>query len=100
MFLAILFMNICAVCATGMTGTYRIIANEGFHAADFNLLRNILLVTIAIIWCSIVGVHPIKQFPWNKKLALSFRVILGQINFCLLNLAAPLAPISLVMVCW
>ena len=53
-------MNLFAISATGMTSTYRIIAEEGFHAADFNLLRNFFSITIAIIWCAIAGINPIR----------------------------------------
>mmetsp|Transcript_37287 Transcript_37287/g.49054 ORF Transcript_37287/g.49054 Transcript_37287/m.49054 type:complete len:87 (-) Transcript_37287:333-593(-) len=65
--LAILAMNIAALCATGLTSTYRIIAKEGFHAADFNLLRNFLAITVAIIWCACIKANPIKQFPSARK---------------------------------
>ena len=76
-FLAVLSMNLFAICATGMTSTYRIIAEEGFNAADFNLLRNLLAITVAIIWCAIVRVNPIKQFPSTKKNALFWRMVTG-----------------------
>lgn len=50
--LAVVAMNIAAFSTTGMTATYRIIASD-FHAAEFNLIRNICSLIAACIWCAV-----------------------------------------------
>ena len=65
--LAVIAMNISAACATGMTASYRIAAEGGFHAADFNLIRNVLSFCISVIWCCSMGYGPIKLFPSHNK---------------------------------
>ena len=40
------------------------------------------------------------MFPWDKKGYLIVRTLAGQANFVLLNIAAPLAPLALIMVFW
>ena len=56
--LAIIYMNLHAISATGMVATYRIIGDQGFHPGDFNLLRNFLTLFIAIVWCLYLGHNP------------------------------------------
>ena len=53
-------MNISAASATGMTASYRVAAEGGFHAADFNLIRNVLSFCIAMIWCWWMGYGPFR----------------------------------------
>lgn len=93
-------MNISATGATGVSATYRIIAAEGFHPGDFNLFRNMVALTVAILWSSCSRVHPIKDLPKGKRWPVFGRMLFGQTNFVLLILAYPLAPISLIMVTW
>lgn len=97
--LAVVAMNIAAFSTTGMTATYRIVASD-FHAAEFNLFRNICSLIAACIWCAVQGYNPIKLFPSDKKGVLVTRCLTGQANFLLLALAAPLAPLALIMVFW
>ena len=92
-------MNIAAFCNTGLTATYRTIA-EDFHAAEFNLMRNVTGLLASSIWCACYGYSPLRQFPKDKKCALLWRCLTGQANFVLLSLAAPLAPLALIMVFW
>ena len=98
--IAIISMNVAALCSTGMTVTYRVIAKEGFHAADYNLYRNVLSFTVIIVWLWIAAQNPFKLFPRERKCLLLFRILCGQVNFILIHLAAVYAPISLTMVCW
>ena len=97
--LAIVAMNIAAFSTTAMTATYRIVGRD-FHAAEFNLLRNMISLIAACIWCACSGYNPLKLFPSDKKGILLTRCLSGQANFLLLNLAAPLAPLALIMVFW
>ena len=90
-------MNLCNICVTGMTASFRTIEEEGFHPADFHLIRSTLSIVLAAVWCACSGINPIKQFPSTKKSPLFWRTFSGQINFVLLILAAPLAPVSLIM---
>ena len=89
-----------SLAVTGMTCFYRIIAEEGFHAADFNLFRNAYSFLISLIWLQIDGNKPWTNFPSHKRYTLVSRTILGQVTFLLVNIASPMAPISLIMVCW
>ena len=93
-------MNFAAMSAVAMTATYRVIGSQGFHPGDFNMIRNILSMCIAFIWCVYSGNSIKKMFPWDKKGALVTRTLTGQANFVLLNMAAPLAPLALIMVFW
>lgn len=98
--LALIMINIQAVCPTFITGLFRIVAKEGFHQADFNLYRNVLALIVAIVWCLIAKVNPFKDVPRNRIKNVFGRMFFGQANFVLMTLAAPLAPISLIMVIW
>ena len=60
-------MIIASFSITGMTCLYRTIADEGFHAADFNLIRNIYSFTIASVWLKIAGNKPVVEFPSDRK---------------------------------
>lgn len=51
------------------------------------------------IWLAIKRQNPIKLFPWDKKCILLTRLIFGQLYYILMITAAPLIPLSLVMVC-
>ena len=93
-------MNIAALSNTGLTATYRIIAEQGFHPADFNLIRNFWSLFLSLIWCYFIGVNPLNSLPKDKRGYMVLRCLSGQGNFVLLNMAAPLAPISLIMVMW
>ena len=77
---------------------YRFAAKEGFHPADFNLFRNGFSLIVSIIWVFLAGTRPFADFPFDRKLPLWWRIFFGQGNFLLLNMAAPLAPLTLVMV--
>ena len=63
--------------AVAMTATYRVIGTQGFHPGDFNLIRNILSLCIAIVWCVYSGNNIKNQFPWDKKGALVGRTLFG-----------------------
>ena len=93
-------MNFHALCITGTSATYRIVAEEGFHVIDFTLFRNLSIFTIALLWCLLVSRNPLKNFPWKHKHQLIWRIITGQADFFLLNLAVTKAPLSLIMVFW
>ena len=97
---AIVSINLQAICATAMTATFRLIAQEGFHAIDYNLVRNVQGLFLAAIWLFVAGQNPLTLFPRDQKLTLFFRMVCGQLNFMMLMLAAPLAPLSLIMVCY
>ena len=96
--IAIFAMNMAALCCVGMTSSYRVIAREGFHAAELNLVRNGFSFTVAIIWCLINKTNPLSQFPSDKKGSLATRCVSGQMCFLLVNIASPFAPLSLIMV--
>ena len=98
--LAIVAMNISVLCNTGMAAMYRIIAREGFHPADYNLYRNAISFSFACIWIVCIQRNPFKEFPYESKFLLLFRIIIGQINFVIIHIAAIYAPLSLAMVCW
>ena len=74
--LAIIAMNIAAFANTGLVASYRIIAPE-FHAAEFNLIRNICGLFFSSLWCAFLGYNPIKLFPRDKKGALLGRCLTG-----------------------
>ena len=93
-------MNFHAICTTATAATYRVVAEEGFHVIDFTLFRNISIFSVAVIWCCCARINPLKMFPWEHKHQMIWRCITGQVNFFLLNLAVPLAPLSLIMIFW
>ena len=70
-------MNIAALTTTMLTASFRVIAEEGFHPAEFNLMRNLLSFVAACIWCATMGYNPIKLFPSEKKWTLVIRCITG-----------------------
>ena len=92
-------MNIAAFCTTGMTATYRTIATN-VSPVEFNVFRNATSLFAACIWCACISCNPIKAFPSQQKCPLLVRILTGQANFLFLSLAAPLAPLALVMVFW
>ena len=75
--LAVVMMNFHALCITGTSATYRIVAEEGFHVVDFTLFRNLSIFTIASLWCLLVSKNPLKHFPWKYKHQLIWRIITG-----------------------
>ena len=75
--LAILTMSLSTFFGTCMAATYKVIAVEGFHIAEFTVMRNISSLMIASIWCCFSGYHPLKLFPWNKKYTLLNRSYAG-----------------------
>lgn len=93
-------MNVAALTTTAMAATFRVVAEQGFHPAEFNLLRNIMALICACIWCYSSGYNPLKMFPWENKGAMLTRCITGQGNFVLLMCAVPLAPLALIMIFW
>ena len=97
---AVIAMIFAAVSVTGMTCMYRTIAVEGFAASDFNLVRNMYSFVIACIWLIVTGNKPVVEFPFDKECPLMWRILMGQTTFLLMNMAAPLAPISLIMICF
>lgn len=99
MLVAVIAMNIATFSATGMSASYRIIANEGFHPAELNLMRNALTFLVSLIWCYFTGLNPLKEFPLDKKMPLLWRILFGQGSFLLTNIAAALLPLSLMMIC-
>lgn len=63
--LAVVAMNIFAVCEAGMMATYKFAAIDGFHVAEFTVLRNVSLFIVAVIWCARSNMDPLKMFPWD-----------------------------------
>ena len=96
--MAIFAANMAAMSCVGLTSSYRVIAREGFHAAELNLLRNALSFIVAVIWCLINKTNPFSQFPHDKKVSLATRCVAGQMCFLLINMASPFAPLSLIIV--
>ena len=98
---AIMAMNFAALSTTGMMASFKYIAAEGYHAADFNLLRNVVGLLITTIWTRVlIGLNPFKTFPLHYKGWMLVRLVCGQANFILLNVASTLASISLTLVIW
>ena len=93
-------MNFAALCTTGMMASFKYIAAEGYHAADFNMLRNVVGLIITTIWTVLIGLNPFKTFPLHYKGWMLVRLLAGQANFVMLNVASTLAPISLTLVIW
>ena len=93
-------MNIAAVFVAVMTASYRTIAEDGFRVIEFTFYRNVSGLIVSCIWLAIKGYNPFKMFPTDKKWTFFWRSLTGQLNFFLLNLAVPLAPLSLIMVFW
>ena len=75
--LAIIAINIQALCPTFITGLFRIVAKEGFNHADFNLYRNVLALIVASVWCYIDKIHPIKDYPKGGNKGVLGRLIFG-----------------------
>ena len=75
--LAILTMSLSTFFGTCMAATYKVIAVEGFHIAEFTVMRNITSLLIASIWCCYSGYRPLKLFPWTKKYSLLGRSYAG-----------------------
>lgn len=92
-------MNIALASATGASASYRIIAREGFHPAELNLLRSAFSFVVASIWCFFSGTNPFDEFPLKKKPALFANIASSNVMFVSTNIACALAPISLIMVC-
>ena len=80
---AILAMNFGAICVTGMTASYKLIADE-YHVIELTLLRNVTGFIVACLWLGCTKQNPFKLFPWENKYTLLWRVITGQANFFLL----------------
>ena len=99
MLVAVIAMNVAAFSATGCGAAFKVIAAEGFHAAELNLMRNSLAFIISCIWCCVTGLNPLKEFPLDKKPSMLIRLVAGQLAFLFTNIAAALIPLSLVMIC-
>ena len=91
-------MNLSALSTVLMTATWKVVSVEGFSIVDFALLRNLAALASGIVWCYKSGLNPFKNFPWERGYAVFFRCLTGHLYFILMNMATPLAPISLVMV--
>ena len=46
---AIIAMNFGAICVTGMTASYKLIADE-YHVVELTLLRNVTGLVFACVW--------------------------------------------------
>ena len=77
MMVAVIAMNIAVFSATGMGASYKVIAAEGFHPAELNLMRNTLSFLVSLIWCCVTRVNPLNEFPHDKKLSLFVRMAAG-----------------------
>ena len=80
---AIVAMNFAAICITGMTASYKLIADE-YHVIELTLLRNVTGFVVACLWLSCTQQNPFKLFPWENKYTLLWRIITGQTDFFLL----------------
>lgn len=96
---AIVAMNLALMCATGMAASYRVIAREGFHPAELNLVRSTFSFIVGLIWCVLTKTNPLYEFPVDKKMPLFGNLFFGNFMFLTTNIACALAPICLVMVC-
>ena len=64
---AIIAMTIASMTVTGITSMFREIAKDGFHVVDFAFIRNCFSTSTSLVWCLVVGTHPIKDFPHDRK---------------------------------
>ena len=81
-----------------MSVLYKIIAKEGFNVIEFTFFRCISALLVSSVWNAIVKVNPFGLFPWERKGTLALRSVMGHLSFTLINLAVPLAPLTLIMV--
>ena len=77
MWVAVIAMNIAVFSTTGMGASYKVIAVEGFHPAELNLIRNSLIFLVSLIWCCFTRVNPLNEFPHDKKLSMFIRMAGG-----------------------
>ena len=97
---AIIAINIFGISFTAMGALYKIIAREGFNVVDFTFFRCVSALLVSGLWNVMIGVNPLKKFPWSFKGTLALRSVLGHATFTMFNLAVPYAPLSLIMVIW
>ena len=72
-------MNFAALSNTGMMASFKYIAAEGYHVADFNMLRNVVGLIITTIWTTVlIGQNPYKTFPLHYKGWMLVRLVFGQ----------------------
>ena len=91
-------MNIAQIFNASAGASFKIIAAEDFNVIEFTLFRNVSSFLVAGVWLYLASYNPIKLFPSQDKLALFCRIMTGQFNFFLLNLAISMAPLTLVTV--
>ena len=96
--MAIIAMNFAMMFGVAFLAAYKVIADDGFDPTEFVLMRCVSAFPISIIWCLILGLNPLKMFPWDKKWSLVWRSFTGHVNFFLLNWGVSMAPVSIVMV--
>lgn len=97
-FKAIVAINACAVFMILMTATYKVVGLEGVGFVEFSLLRNAAALLVCSFWCFYEKINPIKMFPWHRANEFFWRCVVGHLYFIFMNIAAPLAPLSLVMI--
>ena len=91
-------MNTCAVFTVSMTAAYKVIGQQGFGFIEFSLFRNITALLVCLVWCIWQGINPLKHFPYERRYEFFWRCLTGHLYFIFMNIAAPLAPLSIVMV--
>ena len=99
-FLAFVTMNFAVLAVTGMTATFRVIAEEDFSPVDFTLMRNLLALLVSYVWCKVAQHKPFPMFPRDRKQQVLWRCVMGQASYFLIKVTVTMVPLALIMVIW
>ena len=77
---------------------FKVVIKEGVTVASVVVARNINIIVMSILFLK--GKSPFKEIPWVKKSVLpaGSRIVLGQLNFALYNVALPLLPLGVLTI--
>ena len=97
--LAIVAINIYALCATGFGASFKVAAEEGVSVLDFSFYRSsmLLLFIQPIIHC-ITKKHPVKDLPRNLACLMVTRSLCGISAVILMSYTITLLPLSVYFV--
>lgn len=96
--LAVIAMNIFAVCNVGQGVLFKKIQAQGVHIFEFTIIRNSFNLFGALVLSLIYSIRPVRDFPKEYRGIMAVRATFGQITFILFMSCLALLPLAIQMV--
>ena len=96
--MAILFINVFALCAVGQGLVWKIASKQGGHIIDYQFMRCVCVFTLAVIQTCYAKTDPFKAMPRTSWKDMIIRSLGGQLTFGLANFSFTLIALGTVAV--